>query len=97
MSAPVSCCLSAAGVGLLDRPVPARDLGLPSRSAYQRSLDPYGDSAFRTRELRPGRVPPLPRDRWCPHGWQERYSRHRRFPAASPTPRHHIPSPGPSV
>ena len=29
MSAPVSCCLSAAGVGLLDRPVPARDLGLP--------------------------------------------------------------------
>jgi len=68
MSAPVSCCLSAAGVGLLDRPVPARDLGLPSRSAYQRSLDPYGDSAFRTRELRPGRVPPLPRDRWCPHG-----------------------------
>src|ERR1700704_4917034 len=26
---PISCRLSAAGVGLLDRPVPARELGLP--------------------------------------------------------------------
>jgi hypothetical protein len=54
---------------LLGRPVPARDLGLPHGRLTGRAAtaqpDPDGVSTFHTREMRPGRVPSLPRGRRC--------------------------------
>jgi hypothetical protein len=42
-----------------------RGVGPSSRSAYRPRPDPEGVTAFRTHELRPGWVPPLPRGRRC--------------------------------
>jgi hypothetical protein len=81
-------------------PVPARELGLPYgrlTSDHQRSLDPDGVSVFRTREARPGRVPPLPRGGGVPTAAWSAATVTCRFPAASPAPRRNVPSPGPSV
>ena len=55
-----------------------RGVGPSSRSAYRaRGPDPDGVTTFRTHELRPGWVPPLPRGRRCS-------SRPRRVPRPAP-------------
>ncbi len=72
-------------------------MGPSSRSAYQRLLDPDGVPVFRTRERRPGRAPPLPRNGGVHTAARGSTAATCRFPAASPPPQHHIPSPGPSV
>ena len=64
---PVSCCLSTAGIRFLVILFPLGDwalltVGLPDARSRP---DPDGVTAFRTRELRPGWVPPLPRGRRC--------------------------------
>src|SRR6266498_790220 len=66
---PPSCCLSATGVRFLGVLFPPRDsasltVGLPP---HPRRGGPDGVSTFRTHEIRPGRVPALPRERRCPH------------------------------
>src|SRR6266498_5348105 len=60
---PVSCCLSATGIGFLGVLFPPRDsasltVGLPP---HPRRGGPDGVSTFRTYETRPGRVPAIPR------------------------------------
>src|SRR5215471_964708 len=68
--APLSCFLSAAGIRFLGVLFPPRDsasltVGLPPRPC---GCDgPVGVSTFHTHEIRPGRVPPLPRERRYPH------------------------------
>lgn len=61
--APVSCRLSAHRRSLLGPSCSRRGIQLPSQSAYQHQtlLDPDGFSTFHTSEMRPGRVPFLPR------------------------------------
>jgi hypothetical protein len=63
---PVSCCLSAAGIGLVGSSCSRQGTGPSSRSAY-RALrpDPDGVTTFRACEIRPGWVPSLPRGRRC--------------------------------
>jgi hypothetical protein len=66
----VSRCVSAAGVRFLVILFPPRSwaflaVGLPAR---QHEPDPDGVSTFRTRELRPGWVPSIPRGRRCSSG-----------------------------
>ena len=68
-AAPVSRCLSAAGIrflGILFPPGSSASLtvGLP---AALHATDPDGVSTFRTHETRPGRAPSIPRGRRCPH------------------------------
>ena len=68
--APLSCFLSAAGIRFLGVLFPPRDsaslaVGLPPRRCGRDGPD--GVSTFRTHEIRPGRVPPVPRERRCPH------------------------------
>ena len=68
-----------------------------SRSAYRRkrSPDPNGVVMLRMNKIRPGRVPPLPRGRWCAPG--RRLSSGRHLPLSSGQslrPRCHIPSAG---
>jgi hypothetical protein len=51
---------------LLGHPIPAGELGPPcGRLTGRRRPDPDGVTAFRTHELRPGWVPPIPRGRRC--------------------------------
>ena len=92
---PVSRCLSAAGVRFLAILLPAGELGLPyGRLTGQRRPDPDGVAAFRTHELRPGWVPPIPRGRRC----SPRLGDSPPAPAASqrpvPGPRSNNPSAG---
>src|SRR6476661_9876811 len=68
--APLSCRLSAAGIRFLGVLFPPRDsaslaVGLPSRPHGRDGPD--GVSTFHTHEMRPGRVPPLPREQRYPH------------------------------
>src|SRR6266511_4280748 len=65
---PVSCCLSATGIGFLGVLFPPRDsasltVGLPP---HPRRGGPDGITTFHTHETRPGRVPAIPRERRCP-------------------------------
>ena len=55
---------------LLGSSCPARELGLPHGrlTGHVTVPDPDGVSMFRTRELRPGWVPPMPRGRRCSPG-----------------------------
>jgi hypothetical protein len=58
---PFSCRRS-----LLGHPVPAKELGVPhGRLTGPSGPDPDGVTAFRTNEIRPGWVPPIPRGRRC--------------------------------
>jgi hypothetical protein len=64
---PVSCCLSATGIRFSVTLFPPGTwafltVGLPGTTW---GPDPDGVSAFHTCEIRPGRVPPLPRGRRC--------------------------------
>ena len=77
---------------LLGHPIPAKELGLPhGRLTGSEEPDPDGVTAFRTHELRPGWVPPIPRGQWCSPGRVASPTGTRRFPAAVPLPRHDIP------
>jgi hypothetical protein len=65
----VSCRLSPAGIRFLDILFPPENsalltVGLPAR--HQGGPDSVGVPMFRTHEMRPGWVPPLPRGRRCP-------------------------------
>ena len=73
-----------------------RGLGLPHGrpTGPARSPDPDGVSTFRTRETRPGWVPPLPRGGGVHPAGQMPPAGACRFSAASPAPRYCIPSPG---
>jgi len=55
---------------LLDHPIPAEGLGLPHGRLTGRQRRPDLDrvTTFRTHELRPGWVPPLPQGRRCSPG-----------------------------
>jgi len=63
-----------------------RGIGLSSRSAYRATFRPDldGVTAFRTHELRPGWVPPIPRGQWCSSSRVASPTATRRFPAACP-------------
>jgi hypothetical protein len=77
---PVSRCLSATGIRFSDHPAPAEgsaSLTVSPPDAIR--LDPDGVVTFRTRQIRPGRAPSVPRGRWC-------------APARPSSPRRH-PSP----
>ena len=50
---------------LLGHPAARRGIRPSSRSAYRHTSDLHGVTAFRTHELRPGWVPPIPRGRRC--------------------------------
>jgi hypothetical protein len=78
----VSCCLSAAGVRFLGRPASARELGLPYGRLTRHCLDPGGVVTFYTIEIRPGRVPPIPRGRRCHLAAIPSSGQRRRFPVA---------------
>ena len=65
----VSCRLSPAGIRFLDILFPPENsalltVGLPIR--HQDGPDSVGVPMFRTHEMRPGWVPPVPRGRRCP-------------------------------
>jgi hypothetical protein len=66
------------------------------RSAYRRPVDPPDRnevSAFRTCELRPVSGGLSTPGSWCSRGQMKYSSRHRRFPAADPIRRCHLPPP----
>jgi hypothetical protein len=67
MFLPISCRLSAAGIRFLGYPVPAEDFNLPCGQPTGHDLAPdlNGVAMFHTSEIRPGRVPPIPRDWRC--------------------------------
>ena len=70
-------------------------VGLPLRSAYRAAVPgPHGVVAFPTSEMRPGWVPPIPRDCAALPTGLGSSGRRRRFPAASPGPRSSNPSAG---
>jgi hypothetical protein len=56
---------------LLGHPIPAGELGVPHSRLTGQRPDLDGVTAFRTHELRPGWVPPIPRGRRCSSrsGW----------------------------
>jgi hypothetical protein len=84
-----SRCLSATGIGFSGHPNPARGLQLSSQSAYRTASfrpDPVGVTTFHTREIRPGRVPPISRGRRCSPGRVPSSTGACRFPTASPYP-----------
>jgi len=74
----VSCCLSAIGIGFLGHPAPAGELSLPhGRPTGPRNWpDPNGVVVLHMSKLRPGRVPPLSRGRWCAPGRRLSSGRH---------------------
>jgi hypothetical protein len=86
----VSCRLSPAGIRFLDILFPPENsalltVGLPTR--HQDGPDSVGVPMFRTHELRPGWVPPLPRGGGVlPTGAASPIGACR-FPTASPIPR----------
>jgi hypothetical protein len=82
---------------LLEHPIPAGELALPHGWVTERQParpDHDGVTTLRTIETRPGWVPPLPRDGGVHTADRGATAATCRFPAASPNPRHHIPSPG---
>lgn len=83
---------------LLGHPLPAGELGLPhgrlTGPCHQVS-DPNGVVTFRTHEMRPERVPSLPRGQRCPHDRQVISGRRLPHPSGRvPRPQRSIPSPG---
>jgi hypothetical protein len=76
---------------LLGHPIPAEGSALLTVGPPAQGPDPDGVTTFRTHELRPGWVPPIPRGRWCSPGRVASPTGTRRFPAAVPLPRHDIP------
>jgi hypothetical protein len=76
---------------LLGHPIPAEGRALLTVGPPAQGPDPDGVTAFRTHELRPGWVPPIPRGQWCSPGRVASPTGTRRFPAAVPKPRHDIP------
>jgi len=68
---PVSCCLSAAGLGFLDHPVPAGELGLPyGRLTEEGTSGPHrGYHVPRERDTT-GVGAPFTPGRRCSPGWQ---------------------------
>jgi len=93
---PVSSFLSASGIGFLDHPVPAGELGLPHGRLTRRykHLDPNGVSTFRTCEIRLGWAPPRPRGGGVHPAGRVSPAGACRFSATSPAPRWNIPSTG---
>ena len=77
---------------LLGHPTPAKGSALLTVGPQPKGLDPDGVTAFRTHELRPGWVPPVPRGRRCSSRTE---ARSQPAPAAPPRlvpePRHNIP------
>ena len=70
-------------------------IGPSLRSAYRTTPGPHRDSTFRTYELRPGRVPSLPRGQRCSHGRLQVSGRRLPHPSGNvPTPRPNIHHPG---
>jgi hypothetical protein len=76
IAVPVSRRLSAAGIRFSDHPAPAeRSAFLTVSPPGSDCLGPDGIVTFRTRQIRPGRVPSVPRGRRCaptrpnPPGW----------------------------
>ncbi len=79
---------------LLGSSFPRWGVGPSLRSAYRAAPGPHRDSTFRTHELRPGRVPSLPRGRRCSHGRSRVSGRHLPHPSGNvPTPRSNIHHP----
>jgi hypothetical protein len=72
-------------------------VGPSLRSAYRaccQGPDPNGVVTFRTHEMRPGRVPSIPRELWCPHGRHGIVGRHlplRNGQSLDPGPTIHKP------
>ena len=59
------------GIRLSDHPFPPQELGLPYGRLTGHRPDPDGVSTFRTAEIRPARVPSLPRGHGAPtSGWR---------------------------
>jgi len=86
---PLSCRLSATGIRFLDHPSPAGEFGLPHGRLTGRSRTPTGLS--RSTQPRPDREGcSLYPEARCSHGRHLVTGRRCRFPAASPTPQHHI-------
>jgi hypothetical protein len=82
---------------LLEHPIPAGGTGPSLRLGYRTQIHgrtPTVVTTLRTIETRPGWVPPLPRDGGVHAADRGATAATCRFPAASPTPQHHIPSPG---
>lgn len=62
MAVPVSCRLSATGIGFLGHPVPAQEFGLPhGRPTGPKCPVLDGVSTFHMCKTRSGRVPSIPR------------------------------------
>ena len=76
---------------LLGHPIPAEGSALLTVGPPAKRPDLDGVTAFRTHELRPGWVPPIPRGQWCSPGRVASPTGTRRFPAAVPLPRNNIP------
>ena len=86
MHVPVSCCLSAAGVGFMVILCPLGSwafltVGLPVPDL---GPDPNGVVTLRTHEMRPGWVPSVPRGLRYPHGWRDSPAAARRLSTAGP-------------
>jgi hypothetical protein len=80
------------GIGFLSHPVPAGELGLPHGRLTGPSIgsDSDGVSTFRMREMRPGRVPSMPRGRRCSRGRSGASGRRLPLPSGQPcTPVEH--------
>lgn len=73
-----SCRLSAAGIRFLGHPAPAREFSVPYGRLTRTKFipDPDGVVTFRMSETRPGRVPSVPRGRWCAPGRRALPGRH---------------------
>ena len=90
----VSCRLSPAGIRFLDILFPPENsalltVGLPTR--HQGGPDSVGVPMFRTHEMRPGWVPPLPRGGGVLPTSAASPIGACRFPTASPIPRCNLP------
>jgi hypothetical protein len=86
------------GVGFLNRPAPAGELGLPhGRLTRAEGLDPDGVVTFHTAETRPGWVLSEPRGGGVLRGWLLVTSRRLPLRSGQPCPQRHIPSPGVSM
>jgi hypothetical protein len=80
---------------LLGSSFPRWGVGPSLRSAYRAIPGPHRDSTFRTPELRPGRVPSLPRGRRCSRGRSRVSGGRLPHPSGNvPTPRSNIHHPG---
>jgi len=65
------------GFRFLNHPVPAAPISKPhDQPTTENTVARDGVPMFRTVQKRPGRVPPRPRERWCPHARRTHYERH---------------------